>query len=160
MQKFLFTFIIFLFFSLSLFAQSKEYKFVSKVDNADLSQKAIFSIDTTKTRETRRNAFNPTKGKYTVYIFIATFKGQSFDNTEKDFHDLLVLEIDKKKQILEAYQYTLEWAEMPFSYDLYQATAKGVTLTNGLSIAKLKFRKVDYRESVDSNLDEQGVVIL
>jgi hypothetical protein len=97
----------------------------TKTNNADLNQRAIFSIDTTKTRETRRNFFNPTKGKYTVYIFIATFKAKSFDNTEKGFHDILVLKTNKKKQILEAFQYTLEWAEMPFSYDLYQATAKG-----------------------------------
>jgi hypothetical protein len=159
MQKFLITIIAFLFFGVSLFAQLKEYKLVSKTSNADLSQRAIFSIDTTKIRETRQNVFNPTKGNYTVYMFIATFKGQSFDNTEKDFHDILVLKTDKKKQILEAYQYTLEWAEMPFSYDLYQATAKGVALINRLPIEKLKFRKADDPENSDGKLNEQGLLI-
>lgn len=109
---------------------------------------------------TRRNAFNPIRGKNIVYVFIATFKGLSFDNTEKDFHDILVVKVDKKQKILEAYQYTLEWAEMPLSYDLYEASTKGLTLTNGLSIESLRFRKVDYMGNSESELKEKGVLVL
>lgn len=142
------------------FSTVKEYKLISKTSNADLNQRAILLIDTTKTRETRRDAFNPIKGRYTVYVFIAAFKGFSFNNTEKDFHDILVVKTDKRQRILAAYQYTLEWAEKPFTYDLYKATPKEVTLTNGLSLKKLRFRKVDYTIGVDSKLHEQGVLIL
>jgi hypothetical protein len=144
----------------SLWAQSKQYKLFNKTINADINQRAILLIDTMKTMQTTRNAFNPVKGKYTVYVFIATFKGLSYRNIEKEFHDIIVLKTDKKQKVLDAYQYTLEWAEMPITSDLYKASAKKVTLTNGLLIEQLKFQKVDPTEGIDSNLNEKGVVIL
>jgi hypothetical protein len=146
----------FLLFGLPVFGQAKEYKLQSRTSNADLDQKAIFLIDTAASRESIRNAFDPVKGKYTVYLFIALHRGLSYNNTEKDFHDILVLKTDKRDKILAAYQYTLEWAEMPATSDLYQATAHGITLKNGLPIQKLRFKKAVNRRDRRTELKETG----
>jgi len=144
----------------TLFAQTKEYKLISKTENADFNYKSLNLIDAARTRETRRNVFNPVKGKNTVYVFTATYKGFSYDNTEKDFHDILIIKTDSKQKILDAYQYTLEWAEPPFSYDLYKASAKGLMLINQLPIESLLFRRVDYYKETDRELKETGVLVL
>lgn len=133
---------------------------MSKTENSDFNYQSLNFIDTTTTRETLRNVFNPVKGKNTVYVFQASYKGLSFNNAEKEFNDILIVKTDSKQKILDAYQYTLEWAEPPFSYDLYKASAKGLTLINQLSVDKLLFRRVDYYKESDSELKETGVLIL
>lgn len=144
----------------TLFAQTKEYKLITKTENADFNYRFLDFIDTIRTREARRNVFNPVKGKNTVYVFTATYKGLSYDNTEKNFQDILIVKTDSKQKILDAYQHTLEWAEPPFSYDLYKATAKGLKLINQLSIERFFFRSVDYYKETDREFKETGVLIL
>ena len=56
----------------TLFAQRKEYKLISRTENADFNYKSLNLIDITRTRETRRNVFNPVKRKNIVYVFTAT----------------------------------------------------------------------------------------
>jgi hypothetical protein len=141
-----------------LCAQAKEYKLISRTENADFNYNSLTFIDTSRTRETRRSAFNPVKGKNTVYVFTATYKGLSFTNTEKVFHDILIVKTDSKQNVIDAYQYTLEWAELPFSFDLYKATAKGFTLINQLSIKDFKFRRTDYYEETDKELKETEIL--
>jgi hypothetical protein len=119
----------------------------------------MLSIDTTSGRETTRKAFDPIRGKYTVYVFIAVFKGESYNNTEKEFHDIVVLKTGKKGKVLDAYQYTLEWAEMPLTSDLYRATAKGVMLRNGLPVKELKFRKERRAGARKRDLEEPGFLL-
>ncbi len=143
----------------TLLAQTKEYKLIRKIENADFNYKLLNSIDTTRTRETRRKAFDPVKGKNTVYVFMAAFVGISFPNIEKEFHDILIIKADGKQKILDAYHYTLEWAEPPFSYDLYRASAKDLTLKNKLPIKSFNFRRVNYYKDTERELKEQGVLI-
>jgi hypothetical protein len=87
--------------------------------------------------------FRPKLGKFTVYRFICTYKGLSA-NTEKieTFHDLLILKTDRSKKIIDAYQYTLEWSEEPFTTDLYKERAKNLVLTNKLKLTQFQFFNV------------------
>ncbi|MDQ3683365.1 MAG: hypothetical protein M3352_09880 [Bacteroidota bacterium] len=159
MYKFLFIILTLLPFDTILNAQTKKYKLIAKTENTDFNYKALKNIDNVETREARRNIFNPIKGKFIVYVFIATFIGLSFDNTEKEFHDILIVKVNKEQKITDAYQYTLEWTEPPYSYDLYRARVKGVALTNQLSIDILKFRKLKYYKKKKRELNEQGVLL-
>lgn len=158
MHRFLLLPLAFIYFEITGFSQTKEYKLIAKTEKGDFDYPALYGIDTTKNRESRRSIFNPVKGKYTVYLFIATFTGSSFNNTEKDFHDILILKTNKKNKIIDVFQYTLEWAEMPLSYDLYRANAKKKILVNGLTIDKLNFRRVNYYNEDQRELKQQGVV--
>ena len=74
-------------------------------------------------------------------------------------HDILIIKTNLKNEIIDAYQYTLEWAEPQLSYDLFRSTNKNQKLTNGLSIEKLKF----YSTQIDRKkepLEEKGIVRL
>lgn len=158
MLKFTIFILTFFICNRTVFAQAKEYKLISRTENADFNYNSLAFIDTTTTRGTRRIVFDPVRGKYTVYFFMATYKGLSYNNTEKEFHDILVVKTDGKQKILDAYQYTLEWAEPPFSYDLYKAKGKGLTLINQLSVEKFLFCRVNYYKESDSKLKETGVL--
>jgi hypothetical protein len=160
MFKYLIIILFFGIINIPVSGQKKEYKLITRTEKADLKKAAILSIDTTGTAESRRNAFNPIRGKYTVYVFIAVFRGISYNQQEKDFHDILVIKTDRKKKILEAYQYTLEWAEMPFTSDLYQARAKGIILKNGLAVEKMKFLNIDQQDGMEKELKEAGILLL
>jgi len=46
--------------------------------------------------------FDPVSGHYTYYQFIATFKGHSFQEADKDFHDILIIKTDKENKIVDA----------------------------------------------------------
>ncbi len=151
--------VLLLFFDANLYGQVKEYKLLSKAERSDFNYQALNFIDTTSTRETRRKIFNPVKGSYTVYTFMATFKGISFANIEKEFHDILIVKVDKGQKIIDAFQYTLEWAEPPLMFDLYKATAKGVIISDKLPISKLKFRGVEYSGDDERELKDQGVLV-
>lgn len=107
-----------------LFAQEKEYKLIARTENADFNYQALRCIDTISTNDEREKIFNPVKGRYTVYVFMSTYNGLSYTNEEKEFHDILIIKTGNRKKILDAYQYTLEWAEPPYSNDLYRASGK------------------------------------
>lgn len=143
----------------TLFAQTKVYRLLGKTENADFNYRSLSLIDTTTTNETLRNIFSPVNGKNTVYVFMATYRGLSFNNTEKEFNDILIVKTNRNQKILDAYHYTLEWAEPPLSYDLYKASAKSLTLANQLSIENLLFRRVNSYEGTASELKEKGVFI-
>ena len=140
-------------------AQTKVYKLVSKKQKSDFNYRAIKFIDTTGIR---RNIFYPIKGRFTIYTFLATYKGWSRNEEEKeiDMHDILILKTDNQNKILDAYQYTLEWAEMPVSYDLYKLTVKGQLLKNKFLLENLKLRRVNYNSKKGQQFKEQGVLLL
>jgi hypothetical protein len=144
MKKLIIINVLILYWSTALFGQSKIYKLYDKKNNTD--------IDTNKFDLLNKNGagfylinkvFKPKSGKFIVYRFISVYKGISA-NTEKTetFHDLIILKTDTLNHIIEAYQYTLEWSEEPFTTDLYKATAKNLILTNHLKIDKLRFINV------------------
>jgi hypothetical protein len=69
------------------------------------------------------------------------------------------MKTNSKQKILDAYHYTLEWAEPPLSYDLYKASAKNLTLVNQLLIENLLFRRMNFYKDIERQLKETGVVI-
>ena len=73
---------------------------------------------------------------------------------------MLTLKTDKNNQILDAYQYTLEWTESVAS-DLYRSTAKNVMWSNNLNIQSLQLTKTDPAEDGEKKtLEEEGILQL
>jgi hypothetical protein len=103
--------------------------------------------------------FEPISGKFTYYKFIATFKGYSFHDKEV-FHDILIIKTDESDQILDAYQYTLEWAEPPCQYDLYKMTDKNLKLTDNMNINSLKLKRTYYWSEKDEFSNDSGAIRL
>lgn len=162
MQKII-TIILILICNLTL-GQEKIYRLISKTENADVNYSAFKKfIDFEIKTSTLRNAFQPVKGDYNVYFFIAKFKGDSFDGTQKMFHDYLVLKVDpKSKLIVDGFQYTMEWAEPPAISDLYKVTKKGHKLTDGFELNLLKMELVEKENIFDwrKELKDNGVLTL
>ena len=95
--------------------------------------------------------------------FISEFNGLSFDGTEKLFHDYLILKVDPStNEIIDGYQYTLEWAEPPAVSDLYQLSSFGHILKSDLSLDDLKMKLVasEYRIEEKEDLNDNGVLII
>ncbi|RYH52931.1 MAG: hypothetical protein EON54_14175 [Alcaligenaceae bacterium] len=74
-------------------------------------------------------------------------------------HDIIIVKTNKANKIIDAYQYTLEWAEMPLSYDLYKARVNGLVLTDYFPIEKLRFRRVNYDSKNGREFEEKGKLI-
>jgi hypothetical protein len=129
--------------------EPKVYRLKKQVLNADFAypklKNMIAHIGDTVHQVSIMPIFNPVKGKYRYYQFIATFKGEGYRGIE-DFHDILILKTNAKGKIVDAYQYTFEWAEMPLQYDLYRSSVKHVFLTDNLDISQLKFFNKERKE--------------
>jgi hypothetical protein len=171
----------------SCFAQNriKFYKLRLVTHNADFNYKKLQNFDDISNA---KSAFKPvTSGKFTVYKFIATFKGlgywvpkgqtklDSVDNHEHDkdgylilskeelkemnklltFHDILIIKTNSKNEIVDAFQYTLEWADPSLTYDLFRSKTKYQKLNDGLSIQKLKFHRMSLGNEKEL-LNEKG----
>jgi hypothetical protein len=145
-------------------AQAKEYKLIAKTARADINYPLLKKMNTLEGSDTAKisKAFQPIKGKFTVYQFLATYQGVSFRGPgEWTFHDLLTLKTDVKGKILDAYHYTLEWAEPPASSDLFKSSVKNIIIKNNLSIDLLQFMRTAYLEDFDTNrLEDKGVLKL
>jgi hypothetical protein len=150
--------------AINKYAQVKAYELVAKTTQANLHYSALKKMTTLDGSDTAniRRAFQPVKGKFTVYQFVATYQGTSFRGEgDWTFHDLLTLKTDTKGRILDAYQYTLEWAEPPASSDLFRSTVKNIYLKDQLAISLLKFIRTHYTEEhTDNQLNDLGVLIL
>lgn len=142
----------------SLFSQEKEYKLIARNENADFNYMALRCIDTISTYDERRKIFNPVKGRYTVYVFMSTYNGLSYNNEEKKFHDILIVKTTIRNKILDAYHYTLEWAEPPYSNDLYRASVMRFKLIDQFSVNRLLLRKVGHEIESDPMLNEKGLL--
>ena len=142
----------------------KIYKLVAKTEQSDINYAAIQNMDDPESPyfTNKEAAFRPVKGQFTVYQFKAVYPGYSFRGDGYYlFHDVLTLKTDKNNQILEAYQYTLEWTESVAS-DLYRSTAKNVMWSNNnLDIHLLKLTKSDPAEDGGKKiLEEEGILQL
>jgi hypothetical protein len=150
--------------ALNVTAQTKKYVLVSETVWSDFNYKSLnnFNEAVSALKDTRfvKKVFTHVKGKFKVYTFIATYKGRSFDGKRKNFHDIIILKTDDKSTIIDGYQYTLEWAEFPLSYDLFKSTAKDIKLANALPVSKLKFTRTDHFEGRENLLNEPGVLYL
>ena len=96
------------------FGQEKIYKLISKTENGDINYESFNSFDDFEIykNDVIKKTFEPVKGNFNIYFFIAEYKGDSFDGTRKTFHDYLILKVNpKSKLIIDGFQYTMEWAE-------------------------------------------------
>ena len=137
-------------------------------ENSDFNYSKLNNIDEHKIDtlnvKNLRSVFEPVSGQYKYYQFLSTFMGEAYNADGpplfKDFHDILIIKTDNKSKIIDAYQYTLEWAEPPLQYDVFKSSAKNITLTNNLDISKLKFIRT-YGWSEDSKeLIKSGIIKL
>ena len=144
--------------------KAKIYILKKKAINADFNYSGLndmesYIMDTLKTANVMP-IFEPINGQFDYYQFIATFKGESYEGGIKDFHDILIVKTDKENKIIDAFQYTLEWAELPFQYDLFKSSVNNVILTNDLDIKLLKFMRTYSYDGDDMELSENGVIKL
>lgn len=153
--------IVILVLSTLTFAQDKTYVLRKKNENADIKYELFEKFESIDHFEEYENyddfkervlkrAFYPKKGTFTTYTFIAEFEGLSFDGTEKLFHDYLILKVDPQtNEIIDGYQYTLEWAEPPAISDLYRVTSTGLKLKDGMELNDLEMKLVDSDYEID-----------
>ncbi|TGD59888.1 hypothetical protein [Flavobacterium humi] len=148
--------------------ETKIYNLKIQTKNADFNYSKLDNIDehfglfTEPKRITA--AFEPIHGKYNYYQFIATFKGYSYNGggptSIKDFNDILIIKTNGSNQIIDAYQYTLEWSEPDFQYDVFKLSAKNVLLSDRLKIEDLKLVRTYTRNENDTYPNETGIIKL
>lgn len=135
--------------------KEKVYKSIGIETNAKIdlnSIKCLYTLDFKCYQDFLNNRFKTINGKNTVYHFIASYKGESFTGEFKDFHDLLVIEIDQKtKKIINGYHLTKEWAELPLGSDLYKINANDIILVDSLPISLLKLSHEEYKNLLEDN---------
>ncbi len=146
----------------------KAYKLKKKTINSDFNYAKLNDIDgnikDTLNTKNLMPIFEPVSGEFTYYQLLSTFKGWGYHgdgpSTIEDFHNILIIKTDSENKILDAYQYTLEWAEPPLQFDLYKSDVKNLVLKNGLDISSLKLERKDYWDKKDRVLKESGRIKL
>jgi len=118
---------------------------IKVIQNADLDYQFLDRIDQVPPPYPAGSNYQigdlPTvKGEYTVYKYLIEYVGKSAEKGESKFHDLLVIKTDSSGKILDAYKYTLEWADSP-SLALYRMKSKELYLKPDLKINDLGFAK-------------------
>ena len=78
----------------------------------------------------------------------------------EDFHDILIIKTDSENKIIDAYQYTLEWAEPPLKYDVFKSSIINIPLTNNMDINLLKFIRTYSWNDDNKELNENGIIKL
>jgi len=142
------------------------YKLVKKVARADFNYKMLNNFSASVISESKiegvSDVFEPVEGDFTYYQFIAEGVGEFFtlpDEEEEafqNFRDILILKTDSLATIVDGFQYTLEWGEYPFEYDLFRISDTCLMLRNKLTIEELKLKSLhDGR-----NFDEKGIIEL
>jgi len=155
--------ILFLILGISLLpavAQEKKYLLINYTGKARINLPALRKLDRRNDPEKRRAVFDPVKGKRRVYVFMATFMGTSYTGATKEFHDIVAIETDDLNRIVDGFHYTLEWAEMPYSSDLFRLGAPGMVLQHGLRFETLQWRRHCSCDIESEPLKETGVFLL
>lgn len=129
---------------------AKVYRLVKIIQGGDFDQRAIARIDSLPVPYPQGSPHQigdlPTKfGKSFIYRFQATYKGMASEGGEAEFHDILMVKLGCNSDIIEGYQYTLEWADTP-SMDLNKVTARGIILADGIEIRDLRLVNVQTGE--------------
>jgi len=142
--------------------ETQKYILKKKSINSDFDYSKLDNIDNYKKVE----SFEPVDGKYTYYQFISTFKGYAYvapgdsgDHT-KTFHDILIIKTNENNEVIDAYQFTLEWAEKPFQYDVYKSEADNLILADNLNIKSLNLNRTESWDENDKLFKENGVIKL
>jgi hypothetical protein len=140
----------------------KHYFLIDSFLNADFNYYNIDRIDSFSILgiDSVRKVFNQTIGHYTVFQFIAEFNGLSYGNIIKTFHDILIIKISQDRKIIDAFQYTLEWREMPVSYDLYGLSKDSITLKDKMELNNLEMVAKRERYNDVERLTDNGIVHL
>jgi len=145
--------------------ETKKYILTKQAKNSDFDYSKLDKIDNheldTITERDIKSVFEPVRGQYNYYQFLATFIGEGYHfggpPLFKEFHDILIIKTNDENKILDAYHYTLEWAEMPCQYDVYKSSAVNVYLTNDMNISQLKLIRT---EDGKTELKDNGIVIV
>ena len=146
----------------------KQYILKKQTENSDFDYSKLNGIDgnikDSLEMKTLMPIFEPVSGQYHYYQFISTYIGQAYNADGpplyKDFHDILIIKTDNENKILDAYHYTLEWAEPPLQYDVFKSSAKNITLTNNMNIADLKFKRTYSWSEDNKEMEESGIIKL
>lgn len=145
------------------------YILTKHVANSDFNYAKLKSIDDNingrRDMESLMPIFEPVRGSFHYYQFLASFIGEGHSDGGprelEEFHDILIIKTDSNNKIIDAYQYTLEWAEPPLQYDLFESTAQDIRLTNGLSLGSLKFERAYlYRDENTKKWNHKGILKL
>ena len=108
-----------------------------------------------------QSVFESVNGVFKYYQFLATYPGAGkFAKNSMEFHDILIVKTDGNNIIIDAYLFTLEWAELPRQYDLFRSSSKGVILTNGMDVKQLGLKRVYDNFEGEEGLTEIGVIRL
>ena len=144
------------------------YTLQKETENSDFNYSKLNDID--GIRMNSRNLknlmpiFEPVNGHYKYFQFLSTFVGEAYNEDElplfKEFHDILIVKTDNDNKIIDAYQYTLEWAEPPLQYDLFKSSIKNLVIKNNLNISQLKFLRTYSWSDDDKELKEYGIIKL
>ena len=144
------------------FKETKIYKLKKKTINSDFDYSKLNDIDgnikDTLSVSNVMPIFEPISGYFSYYQFISTFKGISCCDGErqKDFHDILIVKTDNENKILDAYEYTLEWAEPPLQSVLYKSDMQNLVLKNDLDINSLKLTRKKFWNEKDRIYKQSG----
>ncbi len=136
-----------------------------QTDHADFDYVKLQDID--KSLEDSVSAQNPqsvfesVKGVFKYYQFLTTYRGEEkYAESPMEFHDILIVKTDGNNIIIDAYMFTLEWAELPRQYDLFRSSSKGVPLIYGMDVKQLELKRVYENFEGDEGLTEIGVIEL
>lgn len=148
--------------------ETKVYALKKQTENSDFNYSKLNNIDAHVTDERTEKdimlLFEPKSGRYRYYQFLSTYVGEAYNvdgpSLFKDFHDVLIIKTDHENKILDAYHYTLEWAEPPLQYDVLKSSAKNIYLTNNMDISRLKLTRTLAFGSSREELKENGIIKL
>jgi hypothetical protein len=124
-----------------------EFKLHAKYKRSDINYLAIKNINQhSHGFDSVLTDFKPVKGEYTVYLFLKEFQGTSITNMDSEehdtpvvFHDLIILKTNRKNEILDAFFYRLEWAEVPCQFMVFRSFCETLQLVDNLNVSALNF---------------------
>lgn len=119
----------------------KVYRLSKIIQGGDFNERAMRKIDRLPLPYPDGGASQvadlPVKhGKFYIFKFLATYQAPSSQGQTAEFHDILMIKMGCGDEILDAYQYTLEWNDAP-SLDLNRLGRKGLVLKAGFDVREL-----------------------
>lgn len=140
----------------------KNYILKKKSINSDFDYSKLDNID----QQNKTESFEPVDGNFIYYKFIATYTGYTYvtprDSSEKNktFNDILIIKTNDRNEIVDAYQYTLEWAELPFQYDVFKSKTEILILVDNLNIKLLNLNRTESWNEKNKQSKESGIIKL
>jgi hypothetical protein len=125
------------------------YKLLQTYEKADINYRSMDTMSYWPVEkpyyQSMLKGFKPKKGKYTVKTFLWTRNDcdLKYEQNGNTCHEFIILKLDKKGKVIDGYQYTLEWAEMPLNVDLHRVTKKGVLLKDGMPVSAFGFKRLE-----------------